>query len=287
MTPNSLPGFLRRSIRSVNDDYGYDDHDDHDGDDDDNNNNHGEEIQPTAGSPRQQSLIPPSSRHNNNMSMDAVDAVDAITNANANAKPNAKPNASTDTNQQNDNDDNDNSTRNEKELERDLERLALQVDDDDAIDIDRKFRMVGTPHKLVNSPPNKNIGNDNVNSNANTSIVHQMETNSKVQVLKQNQTPKTNEKVMQPQPQPVQTSKQSSSSSSSSVGQEETNTTATTTMKMPQTKNYKDQQFDKVISSPVVDIAELRNLSWNGIPVSLLPFCTVLVLGLGLGLDIL
>jgi len=108
-----------------------------------------------------------------------------------------------------------------------------------------------------------------------------MKTNSQAKVLKQNKVPaqiqKTKEKQPQPvpapqpapQPQPLKTSKQSSFSSSSSVSQEETNATATTT----QAKNYKDIQFDKVISSPVVDIADLRKLSWNGIPVSL--FITV------------
>lgn len=268
MTPNSLPGFLRRSIRSVNDDYDSEDHAD------DNDDDAGEEIQPTAGSTRLQSLIP-SSHHINNVDVDA----DAITNANVDT--NAK--------QQYANDNNGKSS--EKELEQDLERLALQVDDDT---IDKKFRMVGTPHKLPNSPAQSPIKKDNgnVNTNANvnanaktnTSSVQQMQINSQVKVLKQNKAPsqiqKTKEKQPQPAPQPLKTSKQSSISSSSSVSKEETNAnaTASTTMKTPETKNYKDIQFDKVISSPVVDIADLRKLSWNGIPVSLLLYDTVLVL---------
>jgi len=32
------------------------------------------------------------------------------------------------------------------------------------------------------------------------------------------------------------------------------------------TKNYKEKEFDRVISSPVVDITDLRKLTWNGIP---------------------
>ena len=35
-----------------------------------------------------------------------------------------------------------------------------------------------------------------------------------------------------------------------------------------QIKSYREVQFDKIISSPVVDIDDLRKLAWNGIPVS-------------------
>jgi len=36
--------------------------------------------------------------------------------------------------------------------------------------------------------------------------------------------------------------------------------------KETRTKNYKEKEFDRVISSPVVDITDLRKLTWNGIP---------------------
>ena len=38
--------------------------------------------------------------------------------------------------------------------------------------------------------------------------------------------------------------------------------------KMNQQMSYKEAEFEKVISEPVVDIGDLRRLAWNGTPVS-------------------
>ena len=37
---------------------------------------------------------------------------------------------------------------------------------------------------------------------------------------------------------------------------------------MNQQMSYNEAEFEKVISEPVVDIGDLRQLAWNGTPVS-------------------
>jgi hypothetical protein len=209
MTPNNLPGFLRRSIRSINDE------------DDDS----GEEIQPTAGSPHEKSLLPPSYGTDSPTDQDA----------HATFLSEAQEKIS-------------------DELDQELE--LLKINDS----IDQKFRMVATSHNLDKDT----IAHSDTNADENTSKINGHSQNI---VHGRNNAYNNNGNPPSAKFSHASRDKEESQASTASVSsQEETN--ADSSSKKPDVKNYKEEQFDKVISSPVVDIEDLRKSAWNGIPVS-------------------
>lgn len=190
MKPSGLPGFLRRSIRSV--------------DDDDDDHDHTEHFQQGSSSfPSHGSMLPPS--YSNSRGQRAVTELNDSDRVQFGAKVQAD------------------------DLSNDLKKVHVSDG------VDAKFRMVGTSHTLKSSIKKTPPAIDESKGDLTTNTDGEKQTNiSSEQATAQ------------------------SSDSSSTMTREAT----------APTRNYKEGKFDKILSTNVVDIAELRKLAWNGVPVS-------------------
>ena len=234
--PSSLPGFLRRSIRTVNEE----------DENLDNSNDHGLGLSSPVGPRASKSLISDLSP--------ASDGVNKIGGG--------------------------------------IHKLNLFSDDDDSNDgdsistgdnIDRKFRMVKTSsHKVTNQDSNKIYGKSidgahaifkgassasamamNFNNSNNNSAGSSGDEEIKdVRSTKDKRNDNINDNGVD------KTTIRTSSSMSSTGTNKSSNSNTSNRGGGEKIKNYKEVEFDKVISSPVVDITDLRKLAWNGIPVS-------------------
>jgi len=191
------------------------------------------------------------------------------------------------------------------DLHRDFEHLEVH----DAID--QKFRMVaarigGTYHNSHDKDTSTSLVSDaNTDANANTDAdINRKASNNNGHDRKLNRGQNTVElkknniipllvTIPNTTTTTTTTSKDNNESKASTKllsTEEQTNAANTNTnananpatrspSKKPQTKNYNEEQFDKVISSPVVDIADLRKLAWNGIPAEHRPQTWKILLG--------
>ena len=190
MKPSGLPGFLRRSIRSV--------------DDDDDDHDRSEHFQQGSSSfPSHGSMIPPS--YSNSRGQGAVTELNDSDRVQFGAKVQAD------------------------DLNNDLKKIHVSDG------VDAKFRMVGTSHTLKSSIKKAPSATDESKGDLTKTIDGEKQTSI--------------------------TSEQATAQSSDS------SSTMTREATAP-TRNYKEGKFDKILSANVVDIAELRKLAWNGVPVS-------------------
>lgn len=247
MTPNSLPGFLRRTIRSVH----YDDHEDEEEEGEDPGKLQALDdsiLNPVSipvGSPYRSSLIP--TTINNNLSL--LDEAGSQE-------------------QQQIEQDNDNNHKDcQGEISRDIMDLNLQ-DPEDAVDC--KFRLVAK---------------NDVKLMSNVGTREDIDDKGVVVLLDRDDGQEDNTTLLDMIPNQTCLAMDSSDSKSKSLrnnnvavvasdatagggGGGVTSTSTTTATQTFQKKNYKEEQFEKVITSLVVDIEHLKKLAWNGIPVS-------------------
>jgi hypothetical protein len=213
MTPKSLPGFLRRTIRNDSDD---------DSDSD--------QLQSDAvGSPASKSLMINASIPIPNSRLSPVD------------------NSSIDTADSNAYVEGDGDEINDEEEFRNAQ-------------IDRKFRMMSTSqHARVDrgaalNSTNDKAGNSGVSTSSNRSSTT-LATSAKE--FSDNNTPH-----------PTAENAELRTGMDGKVGNILHSLSSSSKEDISQIKSYREVQFDKIISSPVVDIDDLRKLAWNGIPVS-------------------
>ena len=190
MKPSGLPGFLRRSIRSV--------------DDDDDDHDHREHFQQGSSSfPSHGSMIPPS--YSNSRGQRTVTELNDSDRVQLGAEVQAN------------------------DLNNDLKKIHVSDG------VDAKFRMVGTSHTLKSSIKKVPQATDQSKGDLTKTADGEKQTNISSELATAQ-----------------------SSDSSSTMTKEAT----------APTRNYKEGKFDKILGANVVDIAELRKLAWNGVPVS-------------------
>jgi len=228
MTPNSLPGFLRRTIRNDSDE--------------DNDSDH---IQSdTVGSPASTSLmINASASLNNNSASASSSSSGASVSTNTNAEGNGK-----DINIEEDFQHLEVNARIDRKFRMlatsqhtrmDRTTTAARSSVIDGSDNGIRSQSLSNSSNITSAPDN-----NNASVNANDNPLPQKRNNAEL--------PTGNED-------PTGTIKPSLSSSSNNIsGRDKSN----------RIKSYKEVQFDKIMLSPVVDIDDLRKLAWNGIPVS-------------------
>jgi len=263
-TPSSLPGFLRRTIRSVN----YEDHEDDDDDDDDveaeaeaentkrkvMNHSFMNPVSVPVGSPHKTSLIP-TAVHSS--SLEEGEQCDS-------PAPTSKV--------AEDEQDND---INQNRVTKDMTNLNLE---DSENPVDCKFRLVATNNLKFKS---KKVGVDDVNVNDEIVLDPQKQDtmNATSSAVPSSSSDTLNRTSLVLESDLKSKSPLNNAVSSTTSATTSTTTTSTTTTKSTQVKNYKEEQFEKVITSSVVDIDHLKRLAWNGIPPQHRPLAWKILLG--------
>lgn len=254
-TPNSLPGFLRRTIRSVH----YEDHEYEDDDDDSDEREEGEEeeggggnikaldpvllnpVSVPVGSPYRTSLIPTGSVQNTTTATTSLSLEEEISTKKEDGHQKGEEELGEIVNLKEDG---------HREVFHDMDNLNLE-DVEDSVDC--KFRLVAKNDvKLLPD-----------------TVVTKMDVNDQQAAMAMALDPPLDTTTATATTTTTATQKASLSLEESvSTSPRENITAVASTVHSVPTKNYKEEQFEKVITCSVVDIEHLKKLAWNGIPVS-------------------
>ena len=298
MTPNSLPGFLRRTIRNDSDDEDCDDNaaEQH---------GHIQSKSDAVGSPASKSLMVNHSNDNDgNMSTDY-----------------STSNASQDQDHGDSDGDGGHDSNYEHSVPAKID-ISENFHNTETMDhIGRKFRMMATPtrtrtsskdihtrtHTYIetigntaslknNSDVNVNVnvtaGKNKISSSYSSSLDNKVPSNNAAAVAEGSTLNADSEADVDDldgglkSGSAAQTTFEHSSSTTNTAGEKRdtgistssSGTMCSTSASAPK-KNYKELQFDKIMSSPIIDIDALRQIAWNGIPTEHRPQIWKILLG--------